>query len=373
MSPKRSISTSDRVNQLLNKEEPTFTGLPELSKMELVLALNWYSQNKDKEVSHKYLTEYCKVYHIKVAALQIQAQVPTLGFVCRMVMRGALLDVTSKIWLTNHLTSLSILSKPELLSIELKETPVATPVVKPATIQDRLKAQSNKCIGALEESVDEFIITNFKKDSNILEILREHNIKGVHGPNIINYFKKCRDEFRDAMSGHDEQLNEGYSNYSVPQMKKMEALYDQIISDTLTIMGEANATKSPRAKKIKSPEKQVKSLKFCQEDTDLKIKSLPPTRMIGAEGVFTYHRKSRLLSYYIADDAGGLGIKGCTFTNYSKSKSRTKKLRKPEEVLPKILSGGKVYLKKIMDELTTKDVRVTGRLNSETLLVKVIV
>jgi hypothetical protein len=59
--------------------------------------------------------------------------------------------------------------------------------------------------------------------------------------------------------------------------------------------------------------------------------------------------------------------------NYSKSKSRTKKLRKPEEVLPQIISGGKPCLKKIMDELTTKDAKVTGRLNSETLLLRAIV
>jgi hypothetical protein len=61
------------------------------------------------------------------------------------------------------------------------------------------------------------------------------------------------------------------------------------------------------------------------------------------------------------------------FTNYSKTKSRTKKLRKPEEVLPKIVKEGKVYLKNVMDNLTTKDGKVNGRMGKEVLLVRVIV
>jgi hypothetical protein len=138
-------------------------------------------------------------------------------------------------------------------------------------------------------------------------------------------------------------------------------------------MGESVAGKTPRKKKIKTPEKQVKYLKFCLEDKALKIKSVPPTRMIGAEGVWVYNRKNRLLSYYAADDASGLGVKGCAFLNYSKTKSRTKKLRKPEEILPQVLSGGKVILKNLFDSLTTKDAKVTGRMNKETLLVRVTV
>jgi hypothetical protein len=288
-----------------------------------------------------------------------------------MVSRGAILDKKSQMWLDKHLMSLA-LSTTNSVFDEPKPTPIVAPV-KQATIQDRLKEKSSKFIGILEGAVDEFILSDFKKVPNTLELMREQGVLGAHGATIVNVFKKFRDEFRLAISGKDEQLNEGYSNYTESQMKKMEALYDQIISDTLTIMGDSIAAREPRAKKPKSPERQVKSLKFCEEDTDLKIKSIPPTRMVGAEGVWSYHRKSRLLSYYAADDASGLGVKGCALTNYSKSKSRTKKLRKPEEVLPQIISGGKVYLKKIMDDLTTKDVKVTGRLNKETLLVRVMV
>jgi hypothetical protein len=358
-------STESRVNQLLSKEEPSY-GFMELSPMEMTLALNWYSQNREKEVSYKYLAEYCKANTIKARTEQIEQQVSTVGFVCRMISRGAILDAQSLLWLSQKL------KKMAAIEVEQKAPPMI-PATKPVTIQDRLKEKSNKSIGLLEGAVDEFILTDFKTVPNTLQLMRENEVKGVHGPNIVNFFKKCRDEFRLAIAGTDTQIEEGYSNYTLPQLKKMADLYDQIVSDTLTIMGESVAGKTPRKRKLKTPEKQVRHLKFCLYDEALKINSVPPTRMIGAEGVWVYNRKNRMLSYYVADDASGLGVKGCAFLNYSKIKSRTKKLRKPEEVLSQVLSGGKVVLKNLFESLTTKNAKVTGRMNKETLLVRVTV
>jgi len=264
------------------------------------------------------------------------------------------------------------LKKMAAIEVEQKAPPMI-PATKPVTIQDRLKEKSNKSIGLLEGAVDEFILADFKTVPNTLQLMRENEVKGAHGPNIVNFFKKCRDEFRLAIAGTDPQIEEGYSNYTLPQLKKMADLYDQIVSDTLTIMGESVAGKTPRKKKLKTPEQQVRHLKICLYDEVLKINSVPPTRMVGAEGVWVYNRKNRMLSYYAADDASGLGVKGCAFLNYSKTKSRTKKLRKPEEVLPQVLSGGKVVLKNLFDSLSTKDAKVTGRMNKETLLVRVTV
>ncbi len=370
---KKTASTTERVNQLLSHDEPEFFGKPELGKIDIALALNWYSQNKDKEKSHKYLADYCKENKLKVSAQQIELQVSTLGFVCRMISRGAVLDKKSRDWFAKRLDDMKAPSVRDAL-YESQEAPMAVTVpIKPITIQDRMKAQSSKCMGDLEGAIDEFILSDFKKIPNTLAILREHDMKGAHGPNIVNFFKKYRDEFRIAIAGKDEQVNEAYSNYSVPQMKKMETVYDQIISDTLTVMGESVAAREPRAKKPKTPEKQIKSLKFCPEDKTLGLKSVPAIRIPGAESLWSYHRNSRMLTLYVADDAAGLMVKGCAVKNYSLTKSRTKKLRKPEDILPQIVGGGKVFLKNVMDQLTTKDGKINGRLGKETLLVRVVV
>lgn len=351
----------------MSKDEPTY-GFMELSGSELTLALNWYSQYKDKEDSFKYLAEYCQAQGIKVKTKQIEKQVPTVGFVCRMITKGALIDDKSKLWLTKHLKAMeNTIVEPTVATDGVK------PIPKPPSIQDRLKEKSRESIGMLEGAVDEFILSEFKTVPNTLKLMREKGVQAQYGPSIVNHFKRYRDEFRLAIAGTDEQINEGYGNYTVPQMKKMEGLYDQIVSDTLTVMGENLQERAPRKKKLKTPEQQVKALKFCVEDKALKLKSVPATRFIGSEGLWTYHRGSRMLTLYIADDAAGLGAKGCAILNYSKQKSRSKRLRKPEEILPQVLSGGKVVLKNLFDSLTTKDAKVTGRVNRETLLVRVVV
>lgn len=366
---KKLASTTERVNQILSKDEPIFTSVVALEPTEVLGALNWYSQYKDRKAANKYLTEFCKKANIKVTEAQVMGQVTTLGFVCRMVERGAKLDAKSASWLKIKLDDLKHFIPRDALFVEPKEKKVEAPV---KSIQDRLKEKSSKCIGALEGEVDEFILSDFKKVPNTLEVMRTHDIKGVHGPNIVNFFKKWRDEFRLAILGKDPQLVEAYDNYTVSQMKKMEALYDQIISDALKIMGEAAAMRAPRARKEKTPEKQVKSLKYCAEDATLKVKSVAPLKIVGAMGLWMYQRNNRMLSYYAADDAKGLQVKGSALKNWSPANSWSKKLRKPEQVVPEILEGGKVYLKNLHDELTTKDGKVTGRVNKEVLLLRVI-
>lgn len=360
-------STEQRVTALLSKEEPTF-GFMELSGTELTVALNWYNQFKDKDEAFKYLTEYCKAHGIDASESQIEKQVATVGFVCRMLSRGAILDDKSMNWLNEHLAKMTELITEEKIQDNEKRSPKPTA----NTIQNRLLEKSREAIGLLEGAVDAFILSDFKTFPNTLKLMREKGLQAPLGPSIVNHFKRCRDEFHLALITTDPQIKEGYANYTDPQKKRMEALYDQIMSDTLTVMGEKIAERAPRKKKVKTPEQQVKAFKFCSEDKGLKIKSVPATRLIGSEGLWTYHRGNRMLTYYVAEDVTGLGAKGCAVLNYSKTKSRSKKLRKPEEVLPQVLSGGKVVLKHLFDSLTTKDAKVAGRVNRETLLVRVI-
>jgi len=362
MKPK---TVETRVKELLAKDEPTY-GFMELSNIELATALNWYNQFSDKEASHKFLATYCGAHGIKLNPQQITQQVATLGFVCRMLTLGAVLNDRSMHWLDDHLKRMTT----ESVSTKTEEpTPLVTP--KPS-IQDYLKQKTRSVIAVLEGAIDSLILSDFKTSPNTASILRSSELNSSHGPQIINWAKHYRDEYRIAIQGSDAQVVEAYDNYTRPQLKKMEALYDQIISDMLAVMGETKKERKPRAKKQKTPGQQVKKLQYCPSDTELKLTSVTPTRIIGAEGLWCYNRVTRMLTHYVADDAAGLGIKGCTVLNYSKDMTRSKKLRKPEVLLPQVLSGGKVVLRKLFDELTTKDAKVTGRINKDTVLVRVI-
>jgi hypothetical protein len=53
-------------------------------------------------------------------------------------------------------------------------------------------------------------------------------------------------------------------------------------------------------------------------------------------------------------------------------KSVQKTLRKPEAILPEILKGSKVFLRNVIDTIKAKESCLNGRLNRDTILLKVI-
>jgi hypothetical protein len=47
-------------------------------------------------------------------------------------------------------------------------------------------------------------------------------------------------------------------------------------------------------------------------------------------------------------------------------------LRKPEVTLPEVLTGGKVYLRNAIENIRAVDSNLTGRLNDDTILLKIV-
>jgi hypothetical protein len=47
-------------------------------------------------------------------------------------------------------------------------------------------------------------------------------------------------------------------------------------------------------------------------------------------------------------------------------------LRKPEVTLPEVINGGKVYLRNVIENIRAVDSGLTGRLNDDTILLKII-
>ena len=103
----------------------------------------------------------------------------------------------------------------------------------------------------------------------------------------------------------------------------------------------------------------------------LNLKSVPTTSIVGANQLWVYNTKTRKLGVYNAEDAGGLSVKGSSIINFAEKKSVQKKLRKPEVMLPDVLNGGKVFLRNVIDSIRAVESPLTGRLNADTILLKV--
>ena len=157
-----------------------------------------------------------------------------------------------------------------------------------------------------------------------------------------------------------------------PELKKLKDFFDGIVSESFRMVSENKPTRKRRKVKEKPATVLVSKMNYMQEFPELNLKSVQPEKIIGAMQVWTYNSKTKLLGVYNADNARGITVKGSSLQNFNAETSIGKRLRKPEVVLPDLIDAGKIRIKKILSELTTKESNLTGRMNDDTLIVRIL-
>ena len=346
---------------LSNNKEPKFSG--EVSQTELTQALSWYAQNRDSKDATKYAIEYFKK-KLKIPAPEaIKSQAPTFGYVCRLVSLGAVLTDRNVEWFDKTVDELKNAKAPVV-----KEAKVANVV----SIQDHIKRKAGECIGELEGQIDELITTKFSADVSPYGLMNTLEIKGAHAKFVIDHFKTRRAEYDEVLTTTDPDVKEAYSNFTKVQLKKLVAYCDQVIVDGMRLAGDAVKSRKPRKRKAKSPDQLVTKLNYAKDFAELKLVSVDPKTIVGANQLWVYNTKTRKLGCYNAEDAAGLSIKGSTLQNFAESKSIQKTLRKPGVTLPEVLKGGKVALRNVLTEIRAAEGVLTGRINNDTILLRTI-
>jgi hypothetical protein len=350
-------------NLLFSGTEPKFD--LELTPIQMMKTLSWYSQNKDKKDAFKWACDYLKKFHKIDASPVLKDRIATFGFVCRIVTNGGILCMKDQIWFDNEIVKIKKdLQKPVTQTVSSTPTPIVN-------IQERIRDKANECIVELEGCVDEMILCGFASNTAPYGVMHTMNIKDAQTKYIIEWAKSKRSEFDEVMNTDDKELKESYSNFTKPQLKKMVAYFDQVILDCQKVSGNSVKSRKPRKRKTKTPEQLVAKMQFMPDFAELKLKSVAPTDVIGVMQLWVYNAKTRKLGVYHAEDAGGLSVKGSTILNFTESKSIQKKLRKPEVTLPEVLSGGKVFLRSVLSDIRAVESVLNGRINKDTILLRV--
>ena len=346
---------------LSNNKEPKFSG--EVSQTELTQALSWYAQNRDSKDATKYAIEYFKK-KLKIPAPEaIKSQAPTFGYVCRLVSLGAVLTDRNVEWFESIIEELKNAKQPDAKTAK---------VANVLSIQDHIKRKSSECIGELEGQIDELITTKFSANVSPFAIMNTLEIKGAHTKFIIDHFKTRRSEYDVILTTTDSDVKEAYSNFTKVQLKKLVAYCDQVIIDGMRLAGDSVKSRKPRKRKAKSPDQLVSKINYAKDFAELKLVSVDPKTIVGANQLWVYNTKTRKLGCYNAEDAAGLSIKGSTLQNFAESKSIQKTLRKPAVTLPEVLKGGKVALRNVLTDIRAAEGVLTGRINNDTILLRTI-
>lgn len=243
--------------------------------------------------------------------------------------------------------------------------------VKAPTIQDRMNEIAMKHRLYFEELEDK-LFEGKTVEPKAYEYLLAKNVPQAMLGKIVTFFENHRNEIVEARTTKDEDLKDAYSHFKNADYKRCDVFYTALFNGITQYGHVKKATKKANVRKPPAKEKLVAKLKYLKTDPATKAVSINPVDIIGAQVLFVYNIHTRKLGEYVAEDMGGaLNVKGTTITGYSESKSVQKTLRKPEVQLKEFLSAGKVELRKFIKNIKTTEIKLNGRINTDTILLKV--
>lgn len=259
----------------------------------------------------------------------------------------------------------------DIISEEL-DTPVVTTTTTKPTIQDRLQDILHEHLTHFSNLEDD-LYEKKAVEPNAYQYLTTKSVPHALCSKISAFFNDHRVELQDAKAGTDEDLSEGYSNFKSADYKRFETFYAKLEEGIEQYKTVKKATKQAKVRKPPAKEKLVSKLNYLKIDPVLKLVSINPVDIIGATQLWVFNVKTRKLGRYVGDSLGGtLSIKGSTIVGFDENASVCKTLRKPDAQIKELMTSSKVAIRKFLDNIKSTEVKLNGRINSDTVLLKVI-
>jgi len=271
-----------------------------------------------------------------------------------------------------------------------------TVVTDTRTIQDRITDAVRTAAGEVEEWLSGFKDTKWEPDQfDFRSYFERHKFSPVHAKRLASFYqddlqdlseivkpltKRQVEELDQSKREQYEQIREGYSNLTRSQIQRYHSALNFVVQECDAFSNMQRAVKTTKRVTPQRIDAQVSKLKYLANDTVHGLTSVNPQSIIGSERLWVYNTKTRKLGCYVAEridptgskrPGSGLGVKGTTVTGFDTESSIQKTVRKPAETLREFNAANKRQLAKFMDTLTTVDSKMNGRINSDTILLRV--
>lgn len=263
----------------------------------------------------------------------------------------------------------------ELIESGKKIEPPSTSnnVVQLSPYQHLLKKISDTIFADIEEMEEDWI--NGKKTSlNLYERFKVHGLKNQAVEPVRSWIDPWLQEYKDCYDKSCEQAVEAYAHLSRAEVKRRIGVLQAMIDDLDKIKSATKATRTTRVRKPKAADKQVARVKYQKEDNTYKLVSIDPIKLINSHRLYTFNTKTRKLTYYFTDATNGFEISGTSIKNFDIEASSTITLRANtiDDILKVVLTKSHTQISKTLDTIKTKASTPNGRLNEDTILLRVI-
>jgi hypothetical protein len=336
-------------------------------------AFHWYNYHYGKKDAKDMLCHYLEHNGRKVDAKTMRG-IPdsqirlTPAWVCRMTLLGLELNEHEQCNIDEQI--LTMLRVKQEIKKAQSEVDADSAVAK-LTIQDHLREKVSECCGEMEAMFDDFIDAGAKMSADFspIKLMRGMNIS----PNMIGTVSRVWElrlaEFTEVLEGKDDQLVEGYSHLTKLQLRNCVKFCETVMNDCNSYVQLKKVERKPRAKKAVSPEKLTRKFKFMKEFDELKLKSEPVTKLVGATEAWLYDTAKRKLVHVMADShIGTFTVKGSAIAGFDTLATVQKTLRKPAEQIKAVIGGGKPAARKAFGEIKATETKFNGRGNDNLII-----
>ncbi len=241
------------------------------------------------------------------------------------------------------------------------------------TPQQRLRKKINDTIMMDLEELEDAWIEGEKPELDIYQRFLYHTLTGQAVEPVREKIDGWLLDYSDAYHKRCDQAVEGYSHLSRNELKRRISHCEAMLTDLDKVKAATKARRKTKAPRIRTADKQVKKLQFLREDkANYKLVSVAATTIPGAERLFTFNVKNKVITEYVTSSRNGFEVSGSTLKNVDKTQSRQCTLRKPEEFLPIVQNKTIKQIDTAWKSLTTKSREPAPRINKETILLRVV-
>ena len=240
------------------------------------------------------------------------------------------------------------------------------------TPQERLRIKINKTVLIELEDLQDAWIEGEKPELDLYERFKYHGLTGAAAQPCRDVIEGWLLDYTDAYHKRCEQAVEGYSHLKRSEINRRIKHCEAMLADLEKIKSAAKARRKTRAPKTRTADKQVARLSYMREDKDFKIVSVAATSIPGAERLYTFNVKNKILTEYVTLSPKGFQVSGSTLKDVDIDVSRCVTLRKPDDFIPIVINKTTKQIDKAWSSLTTKTRKPAPRINKDTILLRVI-
>lgn len=309
------------------------------TQAQIARALSWYNYFYDLSEAKKWLELYMKNNNLGSINDLREVNI-TMCSVARMKLRG--LDLPERL---NTYLDMRLSDRVETAK-EADPKPTKT-----STLPSLLEAVDN--------ALDQFYRADYAYTKpDIQEALKKSGGRQADIKYTISWLESIIPQTKDT---------EFYPSTPKAKLRNYEKFLKDLITECEKYLG-APKPKVIRKTRPKKPAQLVKNVKFLKKWGE-HTGQLPEV-IIGASIVWLYNTKYKKLIKIVAGAGQRLSVRGTSIIEYDEKETVAKTVRKPEVIIPGMLSCPKNECVKTYKSLKTQEATSSGRLNEHTLILR---